>query len=329
MRRSLLVGLCVVVALVVASPALADTLSKTVAALKQSPVYVEPGTPGATVDTAGELKGQLINGDNIVIVMLVPGSISGDLTGFAQQVNSKMGGKKIVGISAGDQEVAYSSLLPAGVAADLMHRAASISVGGSDTLKTFIRYTHSWQQQHPQEPASKPVDKHAKKGGFPVLIVLLLVIGLVVVLGGVIFARSNRATDADHVSFDKSPPAVRSPLEKIQGLKHQVEDPELQQQLTLTCRYTEDYFSRSTGNAGADSRVFQSHLSDIADVLEKYIDVQNQPQYYENPQDEMRKGSDAVTGFNAFVLKSIRRGSSTKLTDYKVKTDILSAQRWA
>jgi hypothetical protein len=60
----------------------------------------------------------------------------------------------------------------------------------------------------------------------------------------------------------------------------------------------------------------------------KYIDVQGNRRYYFDPDIEMKRGKESIIDFAHYVLDSIRRGNSAELMDYKVSTDILTAERY-
>jgi len=330
-RRSLLVALSVLACLMAASPALADNLNKVLAGLKHAPVYIEPGTPGTTTDTAGELEGQLKDGDNIVIVLLPAGAVSGDLSGFARKVDQELGGKRIVGLAAGDQTVAYSALLPAGTADDLMHSATNVSTNSREALSTFIQNVHNWQLQNPKQPASKPASKTKKKhaghtGTYAALGVVaglaLLALLLWILLGG----EGKKAVSGEEYIKFRSP--VRDDLERIADLRSNISDQSLRVLLTQVCTDVEAYFRKYCANPEEDAVAFRNHLSSLRKVLEKYVEIQDSPaRYYDNPEALMESGRQAVADFEQYVLDTIRRGSRANLMDYSVKTDILSAQK--
>lgn len=329
MRRSLLVALSMVVALMAASTALADNLNKVVTGLRHAAVYVEPSTPGTTPDTASELTAQLHKGDNIVVVLLPANAVSGDLTGFARKLDQKLGGNNIVGLAAGDQFVAYSTLLPAGTADDLMHNAASVSTNPAETLGTFIGNVHDWQLQNPQQPASKPKPAaHAKHGGgFPWWI-LGFVIGLALIAGFYLATRHPKQDPISGEEFIKFRSPVRDDLDQIAKLRTSVNDQALRVMLTQVCTDVEAYFDHYCNSPQDDAGVFRNHLQNLRKVLEKYVEIQNSPaRYYDNPAQLMESGRQAVADFEQYVIASIKRGSRADLTDYSVNTDILSAQK--
>lgn len=330
MKRSLPVALCCFLALVAVAAAQADNPNKAAAALKRSSVYIAPGTPGTDSDTEGELSGLLNDGDNIAVVMLPDGAASGDPSDFARSLNQKLGGKKIIGLMVGNQAVAYSALLPAGVADELMHSAANVSTNPVETLTTFIQNVHNWQAQNPAAVASKPAKPAKKKsGGFPwwVLGVVLGVAAIAVVAFATRAPKRGPVSGEEVVKFH-SP--VKSDLEQIADMRRSIRDPELRKLLTQVCTDVEAYFRKYCTNPEDDAGVFRRHLRDLRKVLEKYIDVQDSPaRYYDNPQRLMQSGYKAVEGFAQYILDSIRRGSRADLTEFQVKTDILSAKKYS
>lgn len=326
-------ALCGLAVLAFATPASAVSyVDGAVAALKADPVFVAPGTEGTNVDTPAVLRDQLNEGDHILVVMLpssAKGEIGNDPVGFARQIDQALGGNHIIGLTVGDQAVAYSAALPAGEATDLMKRATSVSTTPSETLVTFIRNVHNWQRQHPEAVASQPP---SKPGGFPwwgVGAFLGALIGLLIAL---IVQRRVASSDTEERPRLRSPNEVKDLLEQILQLRSQVNNQMVRSLITQIATDTEQYFERQRrfgGNLREDTATFQRHLQGLRDVLERYIDVQNNHRYFDNPLQLMGSGVDAFQGFAEMVLNSIKRGNRKALTEYHVNTDILQAQRYS
>jgi hypothetical protein len=294
-----------------------------VAALKSSSVYVAPGTENTNSETAGKLQEQLTSGDNIAIVILP--ATAGEPASLAQAIDKATRGKYIIGLSVGEQVVAASTIMPQNVATNLVNRAAHVSSSPLETLETFIRDVHKWQGEHPHEAASKPVGK--KSSGSPVVTLVLLIFAMV--LGGIVIAiaiANKRRQADDGLTFRSSPSEVRDLLHVIMEQRPAINNDELSSIVKTACEDTEQYFQRS-GNP-EDSDEFVHHLQSVRSILKQYIDIQNNQRYYDNPQALMKQGLEAIKGFASFVQDSIRRGRRADLTNFKVDTDILSAQRY-
>jgi hypothetical protein len=323
--------LALVIALLVAIPAHADnSLDDAVAALKDAPVYVAPGTEGTSPTTASDLMDLLRDGDNIAIVML-PAS-AGDPGSAAGKIDQATGHKRIVAVSVDNNLAASSGIMPSGKAADLLARAVNVSTNPVETLQTFIRNVHSWQAQHPQAPASKPTQKD--KGG-PPLVPIILVVVLATVLG--FFAARQllqpRSYDTAEgpIRFQSSPDKVRDILRDIMERRAEVNDGELGSIIEQACQDTEQYFRRNSdpSKRDEDTTTFVNHLKGVRNVLVQYLDIQNNRRYYDDPEGLMQQGYDAIDGFAAFVLQSNKRGRRDELTEFRVDTQILSAQRYS
>lgn len=312
-------------------------LDEVVSALAQDTVYVAPGTEDTNNDTAGILRSQLYDNDNIVIVMLPAEEqalSSGELLSFARRIDDSLEGDQIVGLSVGNQIVAYSATLPAGEATDLMDRAINVSINTPEALGTFVRNVHSWQSQHPEAVASQPTKKPDDGSSVP------LVFGgagllIACAVGAALF---KRATDKqrraiDHVSLKVAPDPVKDILEPILKLRTRVNDTQLRDVITQLASDTEAYFGRNQTRKGeplrSDAEEFVRHLKSLHSVLERYVDVQDHPRYFDNPQHLLDQGSKAINGFAEFVLTNVRRGSREALTNYRVDTDILAAKRYS
>lgn len=327
MRRLIASVFAVVVVAIPTVVGADDYLSSTVDALKSHAVYVAPGTPGVTPDTAGELETSLHDGDNIYIAMLPTSAAQGDLRAFAATVSRKLSGGGtglIFGISAGDQVIGYSNGLPPGVAVDLMSRATSVSVGTQETLNTFIRNVHNWQDEHPEAPASKPQKK--KSDDSPNLLVGFLLIAIMVGAGAGAFVYLRERPNTP-MKFRNSPDSLRGVLEDLLALRPKIRDLAVTNNLDKIARYTEDYFTRCANDG--DAAAFSRYLNSLHSAMTRYVDIQDHSEYYDDSDALLRKGREATRDFADYVLKAIKRGGRRTAGDFAIDTDILSAQRYS
>lgn len=317
----LALGLIILTA-ALAGPASAIAENAVITWLRSNPVYVDTAAPGTDSDTQGVLTTQLHDGDHILIAMLPEGNVPpGE---YAFRINRSLGGEKIVGVTVGEKAAAYSTILPSGVAADLMKRAATVSTTTDETLGTFIQNVHDWQKLHPHAPAATPESTGDHSGLYWILLAGVVVF---VVLGGLVFFLSvKHDSGAEAVRFKKSPETVRDQLNELLKFRSRVEDPSLASTLTQICRDTEAYFARAGKSSNTDA--FRQHLESLNNVIEKYVDVQDNPRYFADAPSLLRSGKEAAESFAEFVLTTIQRGSRRDLTDFRVDTDILSAQRY-
>jgi hypothetical protein len=300
-------------------------VNKVVSALKKTHVYVAPGVEGTNQDTAGKLATQLNGSDKIVLVMLPPGDDDPDA--IARAIDEATDHKYIVGLSVGSDLTAASTIMPDEVARDLMQRAVDTGTNPAERLGTFARNVHGWQAEHPNEPASKEADK----GGMSIVLIAILFVCLCAAAIGLFAAwRRSLETDQEEVKFKASPGEVRDVLRKIQDQAPQIHDPGMRGSVMQAVSDTESYFRRSANSTSQnrDADIFVMHLKSVRDVLTRYIDVQENPRFYDNPEELMGKGFEAINGFNEFVLQSIKDGRRSDLTQFNVDTDILSAQRY-
>lgn len=335
MGRVCTVAFCCLAALIAAMAVQAkprsylDQVAKT---LRSSPVYVAPGTPGTNADTADVLATQLTEKDNTFIVMLPAEALKeteGDINVFVRKVDTITGHTRIIGLAVGDQLVGYSTKLPPGKAAELMERAKNVTQFPVETLSTFIANVHDWQVRNPPpvEPKPKPKPPGEKDDGeFPwwtmsFIAVLLVVIWLVV-------RKARRSELAEVVPMKASPDQVRELISKIYEQRKELQDRALGELLLEICRHTEAYFARASGAKQRDANTFRGHLKSLYDVLDKYIDIERYPLYYDDPERLLRVGREAFKSFDTYVLDSIRRGSRQALTEFNVDTDILAAQKY-
>lgn len=319
-------ALALTVGLLAAQPAFADVgdLDGIIAGLNDTPVYVQNGA--ATPETFGLLLNQLsqslAHDDRIVILIFQ--QTAGDPGEIAMKVDKALGGDRIVGVSVGEATAGYSSVLPFGVASELMKRASTVSTSTPEAMGTFIQNVRDWQKAHPKAVAAKPTKKES---GFPFvgIGVFLFCVGMAAI-GSIVFFAGRR--DEEHVQLKKSPDRVRDQLRKLLAEGQKVEDSDVRLLVTQIANDVEAYFRRTKDADERDRDAFVGHLSSLNSVLEKYIDVQDNPRYFEDPAQLLLSGKKAFEDFSYFVLETVRREGRRSLMDYSVDTDILSAQRY-
>lgn len=324
--------LVVVLALLAPSTiALADYVSDAAQALQKASVYVAPDTEGTNSDTAGILQNRLSKNDNIVLVMLPSAAetkLGADPQTIATRLSEDLGNKKIIGLAVGNKVVGYAPTLPAGVAADQMRRAKSVSNDPITALGTFAQNMHTWEAANPT-PQPSPIES-VKNGGLSWFWWLVIGIPLVFVVAGVAvvavrIADTQSRTERTHFN---APDQVKDLLEKIARARWQVNDEQLKQTLYQMCEDIEKYFDSSSGDKKKDSLVFKQRLTEVMQVLTKYIDIQQNPRYYEEWKAQLLRGKSSITDFAQYILDSIRRGHAVDLLDYTVNTKILEAQQY-
>lgn len=329
MRRIATVAIIAILACMAQTVVFAqDYITEAAQALQHASVYVAPNTEGTDKDTAAKLQARLNKNDNIVLVMLPASAqttLGTDATTIASRLSDELGNRHIIGLAVGNEVVGYASYLPSGVATDQMRRAKSVSNDPVTALSTYAQNMHIWQAANPQP--KPPAPESDEEGGLPwILWLTVSVIGtlsLALVAGRLFWTQPN----AERTNF-KAPDIVKDLLAKIVRLRGQVDDMELRSELYQLCVDVEKYFLSSSQDKNRDARFFNERLTDVFHVLEKYVDVQKNQRYYNNPSAEMRKGKESLIDFGAYVLESIRRGNAADLLDYTVNTKILQAQRY-
>lgn len=325
-------ALVVALALLAPTPVFADYISDAASALQDASVYVVPGTEGTDNDTAGKLQGRLDKDDHIVLVMLpatAEEELGADINTIAARLSEELEHQRIIGLAVGKDVVGYAPALPTGVAADQMRRADSVSNDPVTALGTFAQNMHIWQEDNP-EPIPL-LDPPQEEGGsswimWVVFGVIAAIVFLIVIVFPIAISDQDTSESKERTSF-KAPDQVKDLLAKIVRARHQVHDGALQETLYQMCVHIERYFDRSSSDKKRDSSFFKERLTEVANVLDKYIDVQGSPLYYFEPEDELHRGKSAITDFAHYVLDAIRRGNAADLVDYKVNTKILEAQR--
>lgn len=333
MRSIATVVVLTVLALLAPQVVFADYITDAAQALQQAPVYVAPDTEGTDRDTASKLQARLNKDDNIVLVMLPAAAearLGADITTIASRLSEELGNRRIIGLAVGNNVVGYAPSLPAGVAADQMRRARSVSNDPLTALGTFAQNMHIWEAENPQ-PKPEPFDSpDGEKGGGSFLVWLGIAAGIVftiIIATAMLGSIRTQQPSTERTRF-RAPDQVRDLLAKIARERKQINDQELKSVLYQMCVDLERYFSKSSKDKKRDALFFIDRLNEVARVLTKYVEVQENPRYFEEPAVELERGKTSITDFSKYVLTSIRRGHAADLLDYKVDTDILQAQRY-
>ena len=308
---------------------LVDYIAEAVAALQHTPVYVAPGTEGTDRDTTAKLQSRLTKDDNIVLVML-PASAEaelGTISTIVGRLSEALGDHRIIGLSVGKKVVGFAPSLPAGTASDLMRRAESVSQDPLTALGTFVQNVHLWQVEHP--PPKPPVPfvppKDTEIPWFPTVLTVPALAGYGIYW--IIKRRMENEEKKGKTRFN-APDKVGELLAQIARERWKLNDPELIQVTYQMCLDMEKYFSSFSKDKSRDARAFQDRLKEVSLVLEKYIEIQNNPRYYKEPGEELNRGKESITGFSEYLLDSIQSGRQADLIDYTVNTNILEAQKY-
>ncbi|MFZ2664557.1 MAG: hypothetical protein WAX66_04310 [Patescibacteria group bacterium] len=321
--------LAVVLALLLPSVVFAGSyIADAVQALQNAPVYVAPGTEGTDNDTAGKLQMMLRSNDNIVLIMLPAEAEDGtDIYTIASSLSEELGNQYIIGLAVGREVIGYAPMLPSGVAADQMRRADSVSNDSVTALITFTQNIHIWQAENPR-PTPTPLPQQSQKASRSWL--LWLLVPIVITITIVAFVATHRTRDKENTEriHFKAPNQVKGLLALIAKERNQVNDQELKKILGQMCLDIEKYFESESNDEKKDSLFFNQRLTEVNEVLKKYIDIQENPRYYYEPEGELSKGKDSLSDFSKYVLNSIRRGKTADLVEYTVNTKILQAQRF-
>lgn len=193
----------------------AGPVDDAIAALHDNPVYVQKGTPGTTADTTAYLQGFLRPGDHIVVVMLDTSSVPIDDAGAA--ILGSLPEKGTVAISLNGEIKGYSNRIPSVAVNNAMANAKAISMNPHETLATFVRQVHKWQDANPEpEPSPIPAIGNGHGGVF----ILGGIVAVIVGIGSLLLVGARRAaqsaaeeTEKANVSYvlpkkDETDPAV-------------------------------------------------------------------------------------------------------------------------
>jgi hypothetical protein len=305
----------------------ASYVNESVQALQSGNVYVSDLATEVGSDTKDHLEKQIGNSD--IAVAILPASASTETGGkvftFVSEIAEGTGHQTVV-VAVGNDLEAGSSSLPAGLAGQYANSAEQNNGSVEKALVEFIGDVKNYTTAD-TPPAGND------GGGFPVITVALVLAIAASGSGAVVGAirRSKRLTSPEHVSLSRSPEKVKELLEKLLSLRNKVQDPQLRGSITDICRDMEVYFksARSRGkDVSSEALAFQKQLESTVNVLEKYLEIQTDPRYFPNAETDKENGAKSITDYAEFVLKSVQQAEARELTDFKVDTKILSAQKY-
>lgn len=310
-----------------------DYITDAAQALQHAPVYVAPNAEGTdnntAYNTASTLQARLNSSDNIILVILpatAEAELGVDIYTIASRLSEKMGNQRIIGLAVGKKVIGYAPALP-DVADDQMRRAQSVSNDQLTALTTFVQNMHNWQTAQPKPsptPTPKPTKETQPKEDVSWLlwvVVLGILISAIAIIGTA-SKESRRSMDAPHV-----PNQLRNLLAQIAREREGIGDPDLRTALRQLIHDIERYFESSSKDKKGDALFFRDRLTEAAQIMAKYIDVQENPRYYNKPKALLEQGKEALIDFCQYVLASIKRGNDADLEEFKVNAGILQAHR--
>lgn len=310
-----------------------DYIADVVQALQRSRVYVASGTEGTNRGTAANLQSLLKSDDDIVLVMLPASAertLGIDTAAIATNLSGRLGNQAIIGLAVGSKVAGYAPALPTGVAEDMMGRAGSVANGNPVTaLGTFAQNMHNWQRMNPKPKPPPPPKAQSQGGEVPWGAILPPgVIAVVAIATFVIRRRMTAVQESGERTHFLVPGQINDLLSKILRERRRISDRELCETLYKLCVDIERYFRTSSSDKKRDTLFFKKRLSDLLSVLTKYIDIQDSPRYYNDPEAGLRSGKEAILGFSLFVLDQIKLGNEIDLdVEYSVNTEILRSHR--
>jgi len=260
-----------------------DYVSLAIDALQSSNVYVAPGTERTDYNTPAELNKFLTPELNVVLVML-PGEalIDTDILTIAQKISVGLNNEKTVGLAVGNVVIGYSTLLPEGVASDLMNRADSVSNNTVTALTAFSRNVQLWLIRNPQptpfptpeptptpRPTMEPIElPKAEDVSWPVWALFLLCflsVGFLLVSGAAKTAQKNKVVAVRKKRLQSLQP-IEIWIQKIEGNVAEIRDVRIRKDLGNACNAAYgllEIFRESNTPLGYTEAKFPSLLSNV------------------------------------------------------------------
>ena len=308
----------------------ADPVDNAIATLQASNVHVEPGTPGTDTNTVSYLQSFLRPGDHIVIVMLDKSDKTADE--IAAKILGSLPEKSVLGLYVNGETSAYSNrpYVPATTASTTLVNARTISMNPSETLATFVRQIHVYQASNPEPVETVPTTATpAGETYYPQLISGGSLLLAAVIIVTVLFRRRNTAINPSYnVRFKQTPAGVRDTAREVLGLRSQITDRALTQSLSNIGKYLEAYFKNAKAESGGSYKgedEIRANVLRLQTVVERYIKVQDEPEYYREAAERQAEYAHAVQSFESFMLEQVRNANADEEFDVRKAANILKA----
>lgn len=302
-----------------------DKVDQAISALRSTRVYVAQGTERTTKTTASELTSKLNEDDHIVIVMFPGDATTASAEDVAARILGSLKESSTLGLYINGQTVAYSTRLPMDVIPDLMNRANSISRTPQESLTVFVALVHEYQTAHP-EPTPTPSGETTKPTVSPSDFTWLIILGCVAAISTIVLLIWRHMRDPYPVRHTPAP--VSEQLYKIRRLMDDIQSSEMTHLMGDIIKDTGAFFKRAKGINEVDTQGFAKRLRTAVELVEKYIEIQNEPRYAPNPPGAdalLHSGRIAIKGLSESVLKAVRDESAVAVLDFQIKADLLTA----
>lgn len=122
---------------------------------------------------------------------------------------------------------------------------------------------------------------------------------------------------------------IQALLDEIGMLRPKVNAPRVKVLLTRIAQQGESCLIKRSHNgspSATDVVRFQKQLEVVLRVIQQYVVIQENPNNYPNPREELRQGYESVRNFAKQLFETSSSASSSGLIDYRVDARILSTQ---
>lgn len=309
------------------TPAFADDyLNAAVQSLQANQVYVSPEVRG--IDQAA--LEQAI-GDDDIAVAIMPTSASannGGTAGFLSSLTAQSDHDTFI-VAIGTDLEAASRVMEPGTASQIANTQEIRNSSVTDAIVATINGVKTDQVAVTETPRDTPqsdgVDWTPLFTG--ALVVALIISGLMYLT--IHFLNRQKAKERIGViRFKLTPAAVRERTQSVLELRSLIDDPALVQSLSNTGRHIEAYFKNAKPMPDGSYRsadIIRENVDRLHAVMDRYIKVQDEPQYYRDATRRQREYAEAAMAFERFMLEQVRSANADEEFDSRQAAEILAA----
>lgn len=145
-------------------------------------------------------------------------------------------------------------------------------------------------------------------------------------------SKQHGPQDTIRPSLPDPPESIKRLLNEVEKRAQSVNSLSSRTQLLDACDETKVMFSRIERTSGSQPyrltlEAFQTHLINLLAVLDTYLDIQDHPSYWDEPDKLLADGQESIASYKTDVLETIKSINRKTAFDFQVKTSILNANR--
>jgi hypothetical protein len=147
-----------------------------------------------------------------------------------------------------------------------------------------------------------------------------------------VYVLTRNIVDAYTLQVAPKEEAVYGLLHEIEANLKQIQNRNTVAVLQRICKHSRDLVIRTRKSQPANLlsavTVLENWLKMVRDLDQQYVDVQDHPEYQDNPEGRMTKANTALESFDLFLLNSIKTIEKGDQVQFDVATSMLDSTKF-